>query len=400
MRRIGIVTFLGLVCLTAATWATVAATGASEEPGAPEHLFKMVLYASVALVFSFLCSVAEAVVLSVSPSYIAHLKQGGRRSAALLERIKTEIDKSLAGILTLNTIAHTVGAGGAGAEAAAYFGDRFVGLSMAVLTVLILFLSEIIPKTLGALYWRRLAIPTAMFVRLLNLVLMPLIWISEILTSLITRGRKVHGMRREEFIALADVGERSGQLEPGESRILRNLFRFPDLHVEDIMTPRPVVFSLHEDLTVAETVALHPEIPFSRIPIFRENRDDVTGLVLKTEILLAHLKEGGHVRLREIKRAVDTIVETASLAQAAEELLGRRTHLLVVHDEYGAVTGVVTLEDLVETLIGIEIVDEVDQIDDLRRLARQQWKTRATAMGIDPDDVATWVVEDDSPQSP
>ena len=384
LRRTGWVSILAAVALTAAAWATVVTTGATGEVGAPEHLARMILYASLALVFSFLCSVAEAALLSVSPSYIEHLRQEGKKSADLLEKAKADIDRSLAGILTLNTIAHTVGAGGAGAEAAAYFGDRYVGISMAVLTILILFLSEIIPKTLGALYWRRLAVPTALFVRALIIVLYPFIWVSELLTSLITRGKKVHGVRREEFIALANVGERTGQLDPGESRILRNLFRFPELRVEDIMTPRTVVFSLQEDLTLEETLEQHEEIPFTRIPIYRDSPDDVTGFVLKTDILLTHLRKGGDVPLRELRREVHGIVETASLAQAAEQLLDRRTHLLLVYDEYGGVAGVVTLEDLVETLIGIEIVDEADEIDDLRRLAREKWQQRMVRLGIDP----------------
>lgn len=302
----------------------------------------------------------------------------------MLDQAKTKIDRSLAGILTLNTIAHTVGAGGAGAEAAAYFGSRYVGVSMAVLTVLILFLSEIIPKTLGALFWRSLATPTAWFVRLLTVALSPLIWISERITKWITQGRKVHAMRREEFAAMADIGVKTGQIDAAESRILRNLIRLPTLTVEDIMTPRTVVFSLQEDSTVEEVIAAHSEIPFSRIPIYGANQDDVTGFVLKTDILITHLKEGAHVRLREMKRKLEIVLETASLADAADKMLGDRFHLLLVVDEYGGVAGVVSLEDLIETLIGIEIVDEVDQIDDLRRLARQQWRERIARTGIDP----------------
>ena len=392
-------TFLGLAFLTlaAAGFGAVVSGSSEVEPGNPEHLVKMVVYAGLALVFSFLCSVAEAVLLSVSPSYVAHLRQEGKRSAALLEKVKTNVDESLAGILTLNTIAHTVGAGGAGAEAAAYFGDKYVGISMAVLTVLILFLSEIIPKTLGALYWRRLAVPTALFIRILSVVLFPLIWISEKLTSWLTRGRKVQSIRREELAALADVGERTGQLDPSESRILRNLFRFPELRAEDIMTPRTVVFSLQQDLTLEEVLENHPDIPFSRIPIYGENRDDVTGFVLKVDILLTHLKEGGQVPLSDLKRELRAVMETASLELVADEMLDRRDHLLLVVDEYGGVAGVVSLEDVVETLIGIEIVDEADKIDDLRHLARQKWAERMIRLGIDPrlDEKST-----DMPENP
>ena len=368
--------------LVAAGWAAVVSGTSAVEAGEPEHLFMMVLYASSALVFSFLCSVAEAVLLSVSPSYIAHLRQEGKKSAVLLDKVKVDVDKSLAGILTLNTIAHTVGAGGAGAEAAAYFGDKYVGIAMAILTLLILFLSEIVPKTLGALFWRRLAVPTALFIRVLTVVLYPLIWVSEKLTTTITGGKRVHSMRREEFAALADVGERSGQLDPHESRILRNLFRFPELRAEDIMTPRTVVFSLQQDMTLTEVEEKFPEIPFSRIPIYGEKRDEVTGFVLKMDILHRHLREGGEIPLRDLKREIRVVAETASLEHVIDEMLDHRAHLLLVIDEYGGVAGVVTLEDLVETLIGIEIVDEADKTDDLRRFAREQWARRMQRLGI------------------
>ena len=344
----------------------------------------MVLFAALALVFSFLCSVAEAVLLSVTPSYIAHLDQEGKRSAALLKKVKTDIDRSLAAILTPNTIAHTVGAGGAGAEAAAYYGEKYVGISMAVLTLLILFLSEIIPKTLGALWWRRLAGPTARFVQLLIWVLYPFIWVSEILTKLITRGKKVRTFSRAEFAAMAEVGVQSGHLEMHESRILQNLFRFPELHVEDIMTPRTVVFSLPQTSTVEEVLASHPEIPFSRLPIYDNNPDEVTGFVLKTDLLVNQLDGHGSRQLSELRRELRVILQTDSLEKAVDELLDHRAHLLLVVDEYGGVAGVVSLEDIVETLIGIEIVDEADKIDDLRRLARQKWEERMKNLGIDP----------------
>ena len=385
--RTAFFTILAGVLLAAAGWAAVVSGSSDVEPGDPNHLFMMIVYASLALVFSFLCSVAEAVLLSVSPSYIAHLRQEGKKSAALIDKVKVNVDKSLAGILTLNTIAHTVGAGGAGAEAAAYFGDKYVGVAMAILTLLILFLSEIVPKTLGALFWRRLAVPTALFIRVLTILLYPLIWVSEKLTGMITGGKKVHSMRREEFAAMADVGERSGQLDPHESRILRNLFRFPELRAEDIMTPRTVVFSLQEDLTLADVEEQHPEIPFSRIPIYAGNRDEVTGFVLKVDILHRHLREGGEIPLRDLKREIWVVAESASLEHVVDEMLDHRAHLLLVIDEYGGVAGVVTLEDSVETLIGIEIVDEADKTDDLRRFAREQWNQRMKRLGINPQSV-------------
>ena len=383
-RRTLVISLLIALGVVTAAWAVGVPSPAGGETGQPEHLAKMVLYACLALIFSFLCSVAEAVLLSVSPSYIVHLEQQGSTSASRLKKVKTDIDRSLAAILTLNTIAHTVGAGGAGAEAAAYFGDRYVGIAMAVLTLLILFLSEIVPKTLGAVFWRSLAGPTAWFIQILTWVLYPFIWVSERLTKLITGGKQVHIFSREEFAAMAEIGAEGGYLAAAESRILRNLFRFPELRAEDIMTPRTVVFALQQDLTTSEALEKHPEIPFSRIPVYGETLDDITGFVLKTDLLIAQLQGRGEVHLKEMKRDLGIVTEDASVEHIADELLGKRAHLLAVLDEHGGLAGVVSLEDVVETLIGIEIVDEADKIDDLRRLARQKWEERMKRLGLDP----------------
>ncbi len=351
--------------------------------GDPAHFTRMVLYASVALLFSFLCSVAEAVLLSVSPAFVAHQEHEGHPSAARLRRVKDDVDRSLAGILTLNTIAHTVGAGGAGAEAAAYFGERWIGVSMAVLTLLILFLSEIVPKTLGAVYWRPLATPTAWFVRGLILSLYPLIWASERLTRLITRNQEVEALSRGEFRALAQMGAEGGHLDETQSRIFRNMLRFRELTAEDIMTPRTVVFSLQQDRSVREVLEEQLEIPFSRIPLYGKNRDDVTGLVLKTDLLTRQLQGRGDDRLLDLKREIRFIPETMSLERVAEELLDQRAHILAVFEEHGGLAGVVSLEDVVETLLGIEIVDEADRVEDLRRLARERWHQRMEHLGVD-----------------
>ena len=326
-----------------ATSAAVVPSGAGGEPGQTRHLVLMIVYASVALVFSFLCSVAEAVLLSVSPSFIAHLRQQGKPLADRLQHIKTNIDRSLAAIVTLNTIAHTVGAGGAGAEAAAYFGERWVGLSMAVLTLLILFLSEIVPKTLGAVYWRHLAGPTAAFVKLLIVTLYPLIWVSEFLTRLITRGKSAHSFSREEFAALADVGVERGQIEIEESRIVKNLFRFRELTVEAIMTPRTVVFALQQDMTIDAAFEVHQDPPFSRIPIYGQNRDDVRAFVLKIDLLRERLAGRGTRKLSEIGREIQAVSEHASLEVVFERLLDNQLHILMVLDEYGGLAGLVTL---------------------------------------------------------
>ncbi len=383
-RTILLILVVGFLLVTTA-WAAgePSESADAEKSGKSTHLVMMVIYAVVALGFSFLCSVAEAVVLSVSPSFIANLEKTRKKTARLLKKVKVDIDRSLAAILTLNTIAHTVGAGGAGAEAAAYYGDEWVGLAMAILTLLILFLSEIIPKTLGALYWRRLAPVTARFVQLLILVLYPLIYVSELLTKLLSRGHSVHSFSREEFTALAEIGAEAGQLDPRESRILKNLLRFPSLCAEDVMTPSTVVFHLQQDLSVHEAMQQHQEISFTRIPIYGKDPDDFTGFVLKTDLLQDEHRKQGATKLRQLKREILAVKDKTPLSQVLGTLLESRAHILLVVDDYGGMEGVLTLEDAVETLIGIEIVDEADKIDDMRRLARQKWEQRMKEIGID-----------------
>jgi len=382
-RTILLILAAGLVLVATAQASGTPSAPANPEPlGQVSHFVMMVVYAAVALVFSFLCSVAEAVVLSVTPSFIANLEKTRKRIALLLKKVKVDIDRSLAAILTLNTIAHTVGAGGAGAEAAAYFGDRWVGVAMAILTLLILFLSEIIPKTLGALYWRRLAPATARFVQLLIWALYPLIYVSELITKLLSRGHSVHSFSREEFTALAEIGAEAGHLDPRESRILKNLLRFPSLCAEDVMTPSTVVFDLQQDLTVRDVMKEHQELGFTRIPIYGKDRDDFTGFVLKTDLLQDEHRKNGATKLRKLKREILAVQDKTPLSRVLGTLLDSRAHILLVVDDYGAMEGVLTLEDAVETLIGIEIVDEADKIDDMRRLAREKWEERMEQIGI------------------
>jgi CBS domain containing-hemolysin-like protein len=347
----------------------------------------LLLYVLLALVFSFLCSISEAVILTVTPPFIEGLKDDKPRLSQRLWKLKVDnVDRSLAAILTLNTIAHTVGALGAGAKATVVFGNAFFGLFSAIMTLMILFLSEIIPKTLGAVYWRSLAGMTAIFVQYLIWAMYPLILISEILTKWLARGDKAHSFSRDEFIAMANMGEQAGQLKEDESRIIRNLFMLDKVTAEDIMTPRPVIEALQEDMTVAEASERTVEVPFSRLPIFGENRDDITGFVLKDDILLYHAQGQSDVTLDQLQREIPSVPENMPLRKLLEFLLEqRRSHIALVVDEYGGTEGLVTLEDAVETLLGMEIVDEVDENVDMQVLARNRWKKRAREMGINPD---------------
>ncbi|MCA9215176.1 MAG: HlyC/CorC family transporter [Planctomycetales bacterium] len=363
-------------------------TGAADTVPEAQHFIMMCVYMGIALGFSFLCSVAEAVALCITPSYLAKLKNEGHRAASSVSSLKGNIDRSLAAILTLNTLAHTIGAGGAGAEAAAYFKNVNLNVIMLVMTLMILFLSEIIPKTIGAVYWRQLGPLTARFVKVLVLSLFPLIWLSEQLTKLLTRGKSHHGFNREEFTALANIGAAGGHFDKRESNILTNLFRFPELRVHDIMTPRTVVFALQQDQTVAEFMNGDPNLTFSRIPVFGENRDDITGFILKSDLLLNFAKEQGRAKLRDIKRDLLIIRDNESLSTALDRLFDQRAHILLVIDQHGGTAGIVTLEDVVETLMGFEIVDEADKDIDMRVVARKKWRQRMEKLGIDLRDAS------------
>jgi CBS domain containing-hemolysin-like protein len=346
----------------------------------------LIIYVLLALVFSFLCSVAESVLLSITPSYIEGQKERRPDFAALLKQLRQDnVDRSLAAILTLNTIAHTVGAIGAGAQATVVFGSAWFGLFSAVMTLLILFLSEIVPKTLGAVYWSKLVGPISYFINTLIVVLYPLVWISERLTKSISHGKEIHIFSRDEFIAMAQVGVETGHIRDKESRIVRNIFRFESLKVDDIMTPRAVISALPEDMKIVDALKQVTQTPFSRLPLYAMHIDDITGFVLKEDILINAAQNQSDKKLKALKREILFLPESVSLIVLLERFLKDRQHIAIVVDEHGGTDGLVTLEDLIETLMGMEIMDETDDVEDMRSLARKKWKERAKALGIDAD---------------
>lgn len=363
--------------------AASAETGAAATTYDGTDVLLLVTYLGTAIALSFLCSVAEAVLLSITPSYIVDLKAKRPKLGLAMQRLRQDnVDQSLAAILTLNTIAHTAGAVGSGAKATVVFGSAWVGVFSAIATLLILFLSEIIPKTLGAVHWRQLAAPTAFFVRGLIVILYPLIRVSELLTRLVSGGKQTHVFSRDEFIAMAGVGEESGQIDPRESRILRNLFRMSTLRARDVMTPRPVMVALQRDMSISEALETTSADPFSRIPIYAADMDGITGFVLKDEMLQAEANDEGGGALHTLSRELPSVPDSMPLSNLLEFLLDRRQQIALVVGEYGDTQGLVTLEDVVETLLGNEIVDEMDRVTDMRHLARQRWKRRAAARGL------------------
>lgn len=341
----------------------------------------LIFYILLALIVSFLCSLMESVLLSTTPSFVVQVEKQRPRLGRRLHQLKEDVDRPLAAILSLNTIAHTVGAAGAGAQVATIFGDAFLGVASGVITLLILVFSEIIPKTLGAVYWRQL---TPMIVRILVPTMWsmwPLVKLSQGLTRLLAAGKQ-EGISREELAALAEVGAREGVVRESESRIVANLLQLVHVRVGDIMTPRTVVFSLPEKQTVGEVLASHSRIRFSRIPIYGADTDDITGFVLTTDLLFHAVRNQVDTPLSELRRPLVAVSINLPLRQLLDRLIHQRAHMALVVDEYGGTAGVVTLEDLLETLLGLEIIDEADAVHDMQELARRKWLERARSLGM------------------
>ncbi len=345
----------------------------------------LITYVLIALVFSFLCSIAEAVILSVTTSYIAVLEKNGKPSGKLLRKLKEDINSSLAAILTLNTIAHTVGAAGAGAQAAVVFGSAYLGVASAILTFLILVFSEIIPKTLGAHYWQKLAPATAYCLRILIIILYPLVKMSEKLTKSLAQGPTLTGFSREEFAAMAELGRKQGLLASKESNILKGLLTLDRTNIKSAMTPRTVMFTLSEQARVGEYYERHGSERFSRIPVYTDDKEQITGFVLRNDLLLAQAAGDSTKLISEYRREIHTLSNSVTLSKAFDEMLKRRAHIVLVVDEYGGIEGILSLEDIFETLLGEEIVDEGDKITDMQQLARRFWRRRAQRIGLKSD---------------
>ena len=323
----------------------------------------------------------------MTTAYIQVLEQNGKASASLLQKLKSDIDAPLSAILSLNTIAHTVGAAGVGAQAARVFGSGSLAVVSAVLTFLILVFSEIIPKTLGSTYWRQLAPLVAHFLKHLVFVLYPLVLMSRQLTRKIGSKSSIDGFRREEFAAMATLGHQEGQLDEREATMLQNLFRLRETKVKDAMTPSTVIFSLPTDSTVEYFFNRFADKRFSRIPIYENAPDNIVGFVLRSDLLTARARGNTTAPLHKYRKDLPPVLDRFSLLSAFELLLTQRAHILLVLDEYGSLKGLLSLEDILETLMGMEIMDEGDTIDDMQKLARRRWRKRAEEMGINLEDL-------------
>lgn len=332
----------------------------------------LITYMAVALGISFLCSLLEATLLAVPASHVGALAERGHAGARRLQALKQDIDRPLAAILTLNTVAHTIGAAGVGAQAVTLWGDKWLGLVSAAMTIAILLLSEIIPKTLGAVHARHLVTFTAWSIAAMIVLLYPLVRICEWLSRLFSRTGDTDGPSRDEVRSVAKMGEDTGALSDKESRIIGNLLSLREMRVEDIMTPRLVLFMLQADTTVGNLIADGPPLRFARIPVYGENQDDVLGIVLRYSIFEAHGKKQLDTRIRDLVKPIRAIPGSAAVSTALDQFIRRNEHILLVVDEWGGTEGVVTLEDTLETLLGEEIVDETDTSVDMRQLAEWQ----------------------------
>lgn len=342
-------------------------------------------YLTLALAVSFLCSIVEAVILSVSDPYIKMKEMEGKTSVRYLKNLKRHIDRPLSAILTINTVAHTVGAAGVGAQAVSLFGEIYFGIVSAILTILILFLSEIIPKTIGAIFWKKLALPSAVVIMGMIYISYPIVVIAEFITRIISRNREPQKTSIEEVVALVDLGTKEGILKESESKIINNLIKLNGIKVRAIMTPRTVVVSAPEDISIGDFVKQREYLPYSRIPVYSDNTDNVTGFILNSDVLEELANGNADRQLRDLKRPIIFSYESFSIPKLFEELLLKKEHIALIINEHGGTEGLATMEDMIETILGLEIVDEKDVEVSMQELAKKRWETRKKNLNFDED---------------
>lgn len=333
-------------------------------------------YFFLALGVSFLCSLLESIILSITHSHVAVLAKTGSKSSRLLENMKENINKPLAAILTVNTVANVVGAAGVGAQAMKLFGSEWVAILSGLLTLCILIFSEIIPKTLGTVYWRPLAGPAVYMIRGLIYLTYPFVFLSNYFSKIFASENHQQKVSRQEVVAMAEMGEDEGSIREKESDIIENLFNLNDVVAEDVMTPRSVIFALQKDSTVGDVVGEHTPISFSRIPIFDKDMDDILGFIHRYDLVNKQAEDQFHIKMKDILEPIHTVKQEDSIASILDEFVRRRQQIFMVIDEFGTTTGLITLEDAIETLLGVEIVDEHDSVVDMRKLATEKFRSK------------------------
>lgn len=339
---------------------------------------ELLTYLFLALSVSFLCSIMETVLLTTPVSYLNMLERGGVKAALKLRKLKQSIDRPISAILSLNTVAHTVGAAGVGAKAGEIFGEAYFGVISGVLTLLILILSEILPKSIGAHYWKKLVVPSAAIIQGMIYIAYPLVLLSEQATKIFrSRSGKEMTVSREEVAAMVDIGTVEGTFKSTENKIIQNLIKLRSFKVEDVMTPRVVVAAASEDITLREFHSQKNFLHYSRIPIYSGvSKEDITGFVHRQEVMENLANDKFDIKLRDIKKPIVVVPNIQPLTILWEKLLTEKAHIALVVDEYGGFEGIVTLEDIIETILGLEIIDERDIVADMQQYARERWKER------------------------
>jgi len=345
----------------------------------------LIIYLSIALIVSFTCSILEAVLLSSTNSYIETLnKESNADAIVMLKELKSNIDVPISSILTFNTFAHTMGAAGVGAQTQLLFGNEWQTLVAFVVTLLILYVSEIIPKTIGALYWKKMLIPSAYLISFLVTISTPFNWVSSLLTNYISKNKKSHNnFSRDEIMAVVAMGEKEGSILSKESNLIENLLKLKNIKAKDIMTPRSVVFGLPSSTTIEEAIEDDRMYIHSRIPIYNETLDDVIGVVFNQRILEESVEDHDTITLESISHEVHMVSENLPVPNLIDQFVKRKTHLFIVFDSYGQTAGVVTLEDAIETLLGVEIVDEMDEVEDMQIFAKDRSKQFQDRMKVE-----------------
>lgn len=338
-------------------------------------MITIILLFSITIFISFLCSLLEAVILSVTPAYVAVAVQNKSRSGLLLQHLKENLDRPLSAILTLNTISHTLGSSAIAFKVQQLFGEEMVTASSVVLTFSILILSEVLPKSIGAAHWKLLAPIGAYVIQAMIFFLYPLVSLSQFIGRLVTKS-ETQQITREEMIMTAEIGATEGTLKAKESTMIKNLLMLDRIYVSDIMTPRSVFFALEADLTVDEVVNKYVPLRFSRIPVYRDSLDNIIGITHRYKILEASSDDQHNRQIADLVTPIASVSERLTVAQVLDFFIKEKEHLALAVDEYGVTTGLVTLEDAIETLLGVEIVDEFDNIEDMRKYALDQWQIR------------------------
>ena len=335
----------------------------------------LIVYLVIAIGISFICSILEAVLLSITPSYVEKIANEYPDRGKVLVDVRSRLDQSISSILILNTFAHTMGAAGVGAQAVSLFGARWETLIAVLLTLAILYFSEIIPKTIGVTYWRQLAIPSAHIIHWLIKLLYPLIRLSTFITQFFSKNKQDE-VSREEIIALASLGHKMGSLHGQENEYLANILHLREIKTEQILTPRSVMYSLSENITVKQALDEERIKQFSRIPVFREDQDDITGLVISRELLTGEREGNAEVTISHFSKPITRVSESLPVQQLLDLFIKKREHLFLVEDKFGQTAGIVSLEDAIETILGREIIDETDAVEDLQKLAKVKYRDR------------------------